>query len=235
MFISLGIYLGSSKYLYVLPPEILESLIFWSPSLFLHCPPTPSPASDLHSPSVPPSAYFMSSVALRVPTSSRPHPPVSWSPWLSWSLHISFQMGDGLAPSFLSFPLLLDVETSAAVNAVSRYCASWAVPERVIKLLVFNNFISTDLTLWYGFYRYLCRLSLSFLGRFRYMFLQCHYSALSAVWCLSTVFCTFPANMKSLTCSVQFVSVSRVCSLPAHISRVSWTLHTHIRNRQGLC
>lgn len=35
--------------------------------------------------------------------------------------------------------------------AVSRYCASWAVPERVIKLLVFNNFISADLTLWYGF------------------------------------------------------------------------------------
>lgn len=133
--------------------------------------------------------YLSSSVALHVPPSSRPHPPVSWSPRLSWSLHISFQMGDGLAPSFLVFPLLLDVETSAVVNAVSRYCASRAVPERVIKLPVFNNFISADLTSWYGFYQYLCRSSLSFLERFRCMFLQCHYSALSAVWCLFAVSC----------------------------------------------
>lgn len=188
MFISFGIYL-SSKYLYVLPPKILERLDFLVSFTLPPLPSPPPPAGDLHSPSVPPSAYFMSSVALHVPPSSRPHPPVSWSPRLSWSLHISFQMGDGLAPSFLVFPLLLDVETSAVVNAVSRYCASRAVPERVIKLPVFNNFISADLTSWYGFYRYLCRSSLSFLERFRCMFLQCHYSALSAVWCLFAVSC----------------------------------------------
>lgn len=112
-FFFFGIYLGCFKYLYLLPLTILERLDFL---VSFTLPPLPSHPLSSRWPLSPQSVLLL---ILCLPTSLTPSSSCLMIPRLSWSLHICFQTGDGLTLSFLVFPLQLDSESPAAVDAVS--------------------------------------------------------------------------------------------------------------------